>query len=702
MKNKFISKFSISLLFVVFFISGCTATTAPTNQSTESQDTVTTVAQKFPPSSNTSTQSTSDESESSNIAETPLSDSVDEQETEPIPTRQVPDDFDWMSLPIMPEMSDTIVEIYKKGIEQGRNPENFSTIGDCQAIPFVFMGPIGRRELLPPSQEQYLWDAIYHFDSSFEHESITARGGFTAASILNPMQADPSQCKPGETPLTCEYRLHNPAFVFITLETWLNPDTVDRYESYLRDIVEYVIQHGSVPILLTKADTSESKDGVQIINPAIAKIAYEYDIPLVNFKRAVQYLPNYGIDPGREGFHLSQDGYDRKNILALQALYLAWQKIETDLALSASPSITPTAAATPTPSVVDSAPSVEILANPDCPEGCVYFGLAQSQDGDVKLQGVFAYETHSKELIQILLEGFDLQDIHPNGKDLLVNSENFLYSIDLEDSSSELLSSTFYWQGEQGAYWTENSSEEDFVYIDTEKPYQGDTGEAIRLFPAGQNQSVFFESGACSSFNLCTSEGIYQQSPDQDALLLEDTLRPVFSPDGNWYAFLNPNAATAENRGNIDYFLMQDPNRGIASRRVFYLPAKSGFMVFPDVRAYAFSPQSDKLFIYYDIYSAYYEKSLRFETFLLDLNTGIMEDYGEMSGNSGSFRPKIIWSPDGEKILFFLTDKVSETQYALSVYETMLGSDERLALQAENIYSGDNYFYLTNIGWQKP
>ena len=702
MKNKLIPKFSISLLLLAFLISACTSTSAPTEQTSLPQNAVTAIALNLTPSSNNSTEAASDGSEPSNLAETPLANPEDTQEIEPIPTRQVPADFDWMSLPIMPKMSDTIVEIYKRGVEQGRNPENFSTIGDCQAIPFVFMGPIGRRELLPSNQEQYLWDAIDYFDSSFEHESITARGGFTAASILNPMQADPSQCKPGETPLTCEYRLHNPAFVFITLETWLNPETVDRYESYLREIVEYVIQHGSVPILLTKADSSETKDGVQIINPAIAKIAYEYDIPLVNFKRAVQYLPNYGIDSAREGFHLSQEGYDRKNLLALQALYFAWQKIETDLTLSSPSSLTPTATIAPIPSALDSAPSAELLANPDCADGCIYFGLAQSQDGDLSSEGVFAYEYNNKELIQILPEGFDLQDIHSNGRDLLVNSENFLYAINLDNSSSKLLSSTFYWLGEQSAYWTENDSEEKFVYIDSEAPYRGDTGQAVRLFSAGVNQTVFFESGSCESFNLCTSEGIYQQSPNQDALLLEDTIRPVFSPDGHWYAFLNPNAATAENHGNIDYFLMQDPNQGIASRRVFYLPAKSGFMVFPDVRAYAFSPQSDKLFIYYDIYSAYYEKSLRFETFLLDLNTGIMEEYGEMSGNSGSFRPKMIWSPDGEKILFFLTDKVSESEYALSIYETILGTDEHLSLEAEKIYTSENYFYITNIGWQKP
>ena len=100
-------------------------------------------------------------------------------------------------------------------------------------------------------------------------------------------------CKPGETPLTCEYRLHNPSFIFITLETWADPDSIERYETYLRQIVEYVIQRGTVPILITKADVSEVVESIHIINPAIAKIAYEYDIPLVNFWRAAQGRNNF-------------------------------------------------------------------------------------------------------------------------------------------------------------------------------------------------------------------------------------------------------------------------------------------------------------------------------------------------------------------------------------------------------------------------
>ena len=265
-----------------------------------------------------------------------------------------------------------------------------------------------------------------------------------------------------------------------------------------------------------------------------------------------------------------------------------------------------------------------------------------------------------------------------------------------------MVSNDFYWFGQQTAYWSGSGPEAEIIFVSTDTAYQGDTGSAIRLFSAGRSETIFFESGACTSKDLCTSEGIYQQAPGQDALFLENTIRPVFSPDGTWYTFINPEAITAENNGNIQYFLMQDPNRGLISRKVFYLPGRPGFRVYPDVRTVAFSPQSDALFIYYDVYSNYFEKSLRFETYVLDLNTNILLEYGEMPGNSGSFRPKLVWSPDGQKVLLFLTDIVDETRYSLSIYETILQTEERLVPVDENIINNSNYFYITNIGWQAP
>jgi hypothetical protein len=46
---------------------------------------------------------------------------------------------DWMSLPVIPSISDTAREIYKKGALLGRDPHAFSKIGDCQSISTYFL-----------------------------------------------------------------------------------------------------------------------------------------------------------------------------------------------------------------------------------------------------------------------------------------------------------------------------------------------------------------------------------------------------------------------------------------------------------------------------------------------------------------------------------------------------------------------------------
>jgi Tol biopolymer transport system component len=146
---------------------------------------------------------------------------------------------------------------------------------------------------------------------------------------------------------------------------------------------------------------------------------------------------------------------------------------------------------------------------------------------------------------------------------------------------------------------------------------------------------------------------------------------------------------------------MEDVEPGIASRRVLYFPDVSGFMVYADVEAYRFSPDGNKIFILYDVYSEYYEYSLRLETYLWDLETGIQYEFGELEGVSGSLTPRLVWSPDGNRVFFFLTDLTAEGEYQINIYQTDLLTGERLSLYAENILSDENYIYLTNLYWRE-
>ena len=604
--------------------------------------------------------------------------------------------IDWQNIPIIPEVSQHVIQIFKEGQAQGRDPHSFSVIGDCQAINFVFMGPIGRGELQPSSAESYLYNAINQFKDSFNRESVSARGGFTAASILSPIQADPHYCKPGETPLSCEVRVNNPAYAFITLETWLDPSTIARYETYLRQILDYLLAHGIVPILMTKADSAEMHNGTHVINPAIVRVASDYDVPVINFWRSAQYLPNYGIDPNREGFHLSQAGYDLKNILALRTMYKVWKTVDPGNAETGNGTSSP--GATPTPSTSSSSMPPSLLATPDCNGGCVFFATASSQDGMVASQGVYAYEYTSQTLVQILGTGFDLQDVSKDGKKMLVNNGDHLYEINLTDNSNEFVSGSFYALGSQGAYW--NSDDSWIIFLDQNNPLQTKTGTAINLYPSTNDGERYVESGSCTSKDFCQSGGVYRFDSDSSATLMDSTSRPVFSPDGKLIAYLNPAAATKDNYYHIHYLLLENPDQGLISRRVIYFPKEDGFMFYPDVREYAFSQDGSKLFIIYDVYSAYFEKSVRLQTYLLDLKTGILNDFGSISGGSASLNPHLVWSPDGNKVLFFLANLTSDNQYELNVFQTSLDTSVKLIPYDQAILTSSSYFYITNIYWR--
>ena len=64
--------------------------------------------------------------------------------------------------------------------------------------------------------------------------------------------------------------------------------------------MENVLAKNVVPILATKADNLEKDNS---INAAIARVAYDYDIPMWNFWAATQPLPDHGLY--NDGFHLT-------------------------------------------------------------------------------------------------------------------------------------------------------------------------------------------------------------------------------------------------------------------------------------------------------------------------------------------------------------------------------------------------------------
>src|SRR4030043_625494 len=242
---------------------------------------------------------------------------------------------DWMSLPILPMVSQTARQIYQRGVDLGNDPHAFSKIGDCQSIPTYFLSYFDMPDFYDLGEYTALQQTIDWYAGSFSRTSLAAKGGFNAAAILSPLRADPKQCNPNENPIACEFRLNRPSITIISLEEWWAGHP-ENYEAYMRQIIEYSIQQGVVPMIATKADNLE---GNSLINQTIARLSLEYDIPLWNFWAAVQSLPNHGLiamDTSgvvdmfhlthREGYCLYNDpfapqsGWSIRHLTALQAL----------------------------------------------------------------------------------------------------------------------------------------------------------------------------------------------------------------------------------------------------------------------------------------------------------------------------------------------------------------------------------------------
>jgi hypothetical protein len=215
-------------------------------------------------------------------------------------------------------LSATAKQIYLKGIQNGNDPSRFSTVGDCQSEPNVFMGIYATDRYYLGDNYQYLQETINFFQGSFDRKSLSVRDGLSAPSALTPLWADHKACDPNENPVACELRTYHPSLVFVNLGTnWKPGASAERYGAYLRQIVDLLIVQGSLPILSTKADNVE---GDNSLNRETAQVAYDYDLPLWNLWLAVQYLPNHGLDSSREDIYLTTEAWDRRNFTALELL----------------------------------------------------------------------------------------------------------------------------------------------------------------------------------------------------------------------------------------------------------------------------------------------------------------------------------------------------------------------------------------------
>ena len=241
---------------------------------------------------------------------------------------------DWQSWPVIPSVSNTARELYQRGQAAGNNPGAFSKIGDGEisAEWFFTAFDLGDHYYdLGPYQD--LHSVIEYFAGSFGRIGIGAKRGFNTNRILDPTLRDSTLCATSESPLTCELRLHRPAFAILSLGTnqvW----QPEEFEAGMRRILDLLISSNVLPILSTKGDNLE---GDHRINRTITCLAREYDLPLWNFWSAIQRLPNHGLQPDLEHLtygitdfdddHAMQSAWTARNLTALQALDAVWRGV---------------------------------------------------------------------------------------------------------------------------------------------------------------------------------------------------------------------------------------------------------------------------------------------------------------------------------------------------------------------------------------
>jgi LysM repeat protein len=246
-------------------------------------------------------------------------------------------------------VSANTVAIFQTGQARGRRANVFAKVGDSITVSpaFLYSVGVGRYEL---HNYAYLQSVIDNFSAewarthnSFSNETLAAKVGWSTRAVMSPGAGDPAVCGPDETPLDCEYRLTNPAFAIIMLGTNDVPGTPDgSYEKALRRVIERTLEYGIVPILSTLPPLHRQglEGRVEAFNYIVQKLAYEYDIPLLDYWAALQGLPNQGM--GKDGVHPTWApsghyadfapeyltyGMPVRALTALQALDAVWRAV---------------------------------------------------------------------------------------------------------------------------------------------------------------------------------------------------------------------------------------------------------------------------------------------------------------------------------------------------------------------------------------
>jgi len=261
-----------------------------------------------------------------------------------------------LQLPGVPVVSAAIRQRYAQAVRAGRAANMVTVIGDCNSEHPVYFGRLdgGGFDLTPYPDLRQVAQA---FAPSFKRVSLATNGSFNVTMAFDPTWSDPRQCGAKEGPLPCELRTSNASLLIVSLGTG-DTFTWRNFEQQYAAIVEYALANQVVPILVTKADELETRQGgapADYINTVIRQIGARYGLPVIDLALAAGQLPDGGLaiehndklqrlDP----FHLNAAGADAKIWLTLRTL-AQFHSVGKEAAATPTRAPNRRANATPTP-----------------------------------------------------------------------------------------------------------------------------------------------------------------------------------------------------------------------------------------------------------------------------------------------------------------------------------------------------------------
>ncbi len=242
----------------------------------------------------------------------------------PWPTEIPSPSIDLNQIPVLPDLinNPTVLNnmqaIYTNGQMMGRNSGVFAQAGDVLPTDSAFL-----KEMVP-GQIQWdvyqgslepVWSAFQtpvEGGTSFTRISVAANPTWTLGNLLDPAWADQNQCAPGETPLECEIRITQPAYMFVS--TGRHETDPFLYQQNLNMVLQTITAAGVVPMLVTLPGDAYSTEPINI---AMVEVAEMWNLPVWNLWLALRDLPGAGVNPDGT---LTVGGYGQSAIFTFDQL----------------------------------------------------------------------------------------------------------------------------------------------------------------------------------------------------------------------------------------------------------------------------------------------------------------------------------------------------------------------------------------------